>query len=131
MATVERPLASIPEEWAHYHTMYRELRASWPVVPYQEEIRWLSLREGLVVGDFGCGEALIAAAVKDRHRTMVAYRLMVSARRAGQRSVFSARCSRPGGLETPSALEGAPPGRGSPRCPRNCDTLRDSIDGAC
>jgi hypothetical protein len=61
-------LASTPEEWAHYHTMYRELRASWPVVPYQEEIRWLSEREGLVVGDFGCGEALIAAAVKDRHQ---------------------------------------------------------------
>ena len=61
-------LASNPEEWAHYHTMYRQLRESWPVVPYKEEIRWLSEREGLVVGDFGCGEALIAAAVSDRHQ---------------------------------------------------------------
>jgi hypothetical protein len=61
-------LASNPEEWAHYHTMYRQIRESWPVVPYKEEIRWLSEREGLVVGDFGCGEALIAAAVTDRHR---------------------------------------------------------------
>jgi len=63
-------LAGNPEEWAHYHTMYRQLRESWPVVPYKEEIRWLSEseREGLVVGDFGCGEAFIAAAVSDRHR---------------------------------------------------------------
>jgi hypothetical protein len=61
-------LASNPEEWAHYHTMYRQLRESWPVVPYKEEIRWLTEREGLVVGDFGCGEALIAAAVTDRHQ---------------------------------------------------------------
>jgi hypothetical protein len=61
-------LASNPEEWAHYHTMYRQLRESWPVVPYKEEIRWLSEREGLVVGDFGCGEAFIAAAVSDRHQ---------------------------------------------------------------
>jgi len=54
-------LAANPEEWAHYHTMYRQLRESWPVVPFQEEIRWLSERDGLVVGDFGCGEAFIAA----------------------------------------------------------------------
>jgi superfamily II DNA or RNA helicase len=61
-------LAQNPEEWAHYHTMYRQLRESWPVVPYKEEVRWLSEREGLVVGDFGCGEALIAADVSDRHQ---------------------------------------------------------------
>lgn len=62
-------LAQNPEEWAHYHTMYRQLRESWPVVPFKEEIRWLSEpeREGLVVGDFGCGEAMIAKAVSDRH----------------------------------------------------------------
>ena len=57
-----------PEEWGHYHTMYRELRKSWPVVPFEEEIRWLTAREGMVVGDFGCGEALLAARVADRHR---------------------------------------------------------------
>jgi hypothetical protein len=48
--------------------MYREIRESWPVVPYKEEMRWLSERDGLVVGDFGCGEALIAAEVSDRHQ---------------------------------------------------------------
>ena len=61
-------LASNPEEWAHYHTMYRESRESWPVVPYKEEIAWLSERDGFVIGDFGCGEACIAKAVSDRHQ---------------------------------------------------------------
>jgi superfamily II DNA or RNA helicase len=61
-------LSQNAEEWAHYHTMYRQLRESWPVVPFKEEIRWLSEREGLVVGDFGCGEAFIAQAVSARHQ---------------------------------------------------------------
>lgn len=61
-------LSANPEEWAHYHTMYRELRESWDVVPFEEEIGWLQKREGLDVADFGCGEALIAAAIHDRHR---------------------------------------------------------------
>lgn len=56
-----------PEEWAHYHTMYQELRKTWDVVPYREETRWLEKREGLTVGDFGCGEALIGKAVSNRH----------------------------------------------------------------
>jgi hypothetical protein len=61
-------LAANPEEWAHYHTLYRDARESWPVVPFKEEMRWLSEREGLVVGDFGCGEALLAQAIADRHQ---------------------------------------------------------------
>ena len=60
-------LQANPEEWAHYHTLYREARETWTVVPYGEMIRWLEDREGLVVGDFGCGEAKIAEAVEDRH----------------------------------------------------------------
>jgi len=60
-------LAANPEEWAHYHTMYRQLREAWPVVPFKEEIRWLSERDGLVVGDFGCGEAFVAAEAGSRH----------------------------------------------------------------
>ena len=56
-----------PEEWEHYHTLYRESRAKWATVPYEEMIRWLQEREGLVVGDFGCGEAKLAEAVADRH----------------------------------------------------------------
>ena len=61
-------LSASPEEWAHYHTMYRQMRESWPIVPFKEEIRWLSERSGLVVGDFGCGEALIAKSASEQHR---------------------------------------------------------------
>ena len=64
-------LEANPEEWAHYHTMYQELRASWDVVPYQEEVRWLEQRKkSLDVADLGCGEALIAKAVGDHHRVL-------------------------------------------------------------
>lgn len=61
-------LQANPEEWAHYHTMYQDLRKSWHVVPFKEEIAWLEKREGLVVGDFGCGEALIAEATNKKHK---------------------------------------------------------------
>ena len=67
-ASTHARLTQNTEEWAHYHTMYRQVRESWPVVPYKEEIRWLTEREGLVVGDFGCGEALIAAAASELHQ---------------------------------------------------------------
>lgn len=60
-------LANNREEWAHYHTLYRQYRETWPVVPFKEEIRWLSERDGYVVGDFGCGEAFIAAESGDKH----------------------------------------------------------------
>jgi hypothetical protein len=56
-----------PEEWAHYHTLYREARRDWPVVPFEEMVRWCREREGKVIGDFGCGEALLAQSVSDRH----------------------------------------------------------------
>ncbi|HVY49527.1 MAG TPA: hypothetical protein VHB21_26725, partial [Minicystis sp.] len=55
------------EEWAHYHTLYREARKSWPVIPFEEEIRWLEQRDPLIVGDFGCGEAIIAERVGAKH----------------------------------------------------------------
>lgn len=55
------------EEWAQYHTLYREARKDWAVVPYEEMIRWCMQRSGYVIGDFGCGEAKLAEAVSDRH----------------------------------------------------------------
>lgn len=56
-----------PEEWMQYHTLYQEARRDWPVVPYQEAIQWLRKRSSLTVGDFGCGEALIAQALSGVH----------------------------------------------------------------
>lgn len=67
--TLGSKLRSNPEEWEQYHTLYRKLRESWTVIPYEEMIEWLKDRDGrhLEVGDFGCGEALLAAAVKEIH----------------------------------------------------------------
>ena len=60
-------LVANPEEWEHYHSLYREARQDWIVVPHKEIIAWAKRRQGYVIGDFGCGEALVAAEVGDRH----------------------------------------------------------------
>jgi hypothetical protein len=56
-----------PEEWMQYHTLYQEARKTWPTIPYQEAIQWLQKRSNLVVGDFGCGEAIIAQTLSSKH----------------------------------------------------------------
>ena len=60
-------LKANPEEWEQYHTLYRQARAQWAVVPVNEMIVWCENREGYEIGDFGCGEALVSKAVGDRH----------------------------------------------------------------
>jgi predicted TPR repeat methyltransferase len=37
------------------------------VVPFAEMVKWAQEREALMIGDFGCGEALFGKAVSDRH----------------------------------------------------------------
>ena len=56
-----------PEEWMQYHTLYQEARKTWHVIPYEEAIKWLQKRSGLIIGDFGCGEALIAKNLAGKH----------------------------------------------------------------
>jgi hypothetical protein len=65
--TTHKRLAENPEEWAYYHTLYREARKKWPVVPYEEVIRWCERRSDYFIGDFGCGEAQLAKALLGRH----------------------------------------------------------------
>ncbi len=65
--TTHTRLQQNPEEWAHYHTVYRDARRDWPVVPYEEVIKWCHRRSGYVIGDFGCGEGKLAKALSDRH----------------------------------------------------------------
>jgi superfamily II DNA or RNA helicase len=55
-----------PEEWEYYHFAYREDRKSWPIIPYQEAIKWFKARPHMVIGDFGCGEALLAANLENK-----------------------------------------------------------------
>ncbi len=65
--TTHQRLQANPEEWAQYHTLYREARKDWAVVPFEEIIRWGKQRSGYVIGDFGCGEANLAEVLADRH----------------------------------------------------------------
>jgi len=55
------------EEWEQYHTLYREARDKWEVMPYKEMTNWCSDREGYRIGDFGCGEAKLAVALREQH----------------------------------------------------------------
>src|SRR3712207_9549429 len=66
--TTHERLEANPEEWANYHTLYREARKDWAVVPYEEMIRWCEQRSGYVIGDFGCGEAKLAEARSEERR---------------------------------------------------------------
>lgn len=65
--TLAERLEANPEEWEQYHTLYGKARQNWPVIPFDEIVRWLGKREGYVVADFGCGEAIIAKSVQDKH----------------------------------------------------------------
>ncbi len=58
-----------PEEWEHYHALYREHRRDWVQTPYLEMIEWYKKRSNadLIIGDFGCGEAKIAEALSAYH----------------------------------------------------------------
>jgi hypothetical protein len=65
-ATHERMQAD-PEEWAEYHSRYRQQRQDWSFVPFEDMVRYYADDHGLVIGDFGCGEAHVAAALAGRH----------------------------------------------------------------
>ncbi len=65
-ATNHERLKSQPEEWYLYHTLYREARARWSEVPYEVLAAWVSKRPDWIVGDFGCGEALLATDVPNK-----------------------------------------------------------------
>lgn len=49
-AKLNARLSENPEEWEQYHTFYREARSNWPVIPFQEMIRWCKRREGYSIG---------------------------------------------------------------------------------
>lgn len=68
-ATTHIRLKENPEEWHHYHHLYRSARESWTVIPYEEMIHWCRERTGFnyKIGDFGCGEAKLAEAINGTH----------------------------------------------------------------
>lgn len=60
-------LISNQQEWAHYHELYRQNREKWVKTPYKEMIKYYSKRNGLHIGDFGCGEAFLHEALSNKH----------------------------------------------------------------
>ncbi len=66
-STTFQRLQNNPEEWMQYHTLYQNARRTWEIIPYAETIKWLEKRSNLVVGDFGCGEAIIAKEISEKH----------------------------------------------------------------
>ena len=65
--TTADKLSKDDSEWKTYHQLYREAREDWPVIPFEEFIRWALDRVDLEIGDFGCGEALVAKELKGAH----------------------------------------------------------------
>jgi hypothetical protein len=65
-AETHRRFQEDPTEWEHYHAIYREDRKNWPVVPYEEALRWFKARPHMTIGDFGCGEAFLAAELENK-----------------------------------------------------------------
>jgi hypothetical protein len=68
--TVHTRLREFPEEWFLYHTLYREARETWSEVPAEVIASHLRSRPDLIVGDFGCGECLLAQALGEEHQVL-------------------------------------------------------------
>ncbi len=68
-STTHQRLCNNPEEWCFYHTRMSELEVNWHVNPREECIKHLKINIpiGSYVGDFGCGQAKLADALKDLH----------------------------------------------------------------
>lgn len=56
-----------PEEWCYFHTKLQEQEREWQHIPREECIKHIkeNLPLGSVVGDFGCGQAQLALALRD------------------------------------------------------------------
>jgi superfamily II DNA or RNA helicase len=64
--TMHDRLVADPEEFYLYHSLYREARESWSEVPYQVLAEQLNKRPDWVIGDFGCGEALLSKSLRNK-----------------------------------------------------------------
>ena len=64
--TTHERLKENPEEWYLYHTLYREARKDWAEIPFEKIVKSLKKRPDWVIGDFGCGEAKLAASLPNK-----------------------------------------------------------------
>ena len=65
-STTHERLNQNPEEWYLYHTLYREARKEWTEVPFERIAKSLKKHPDWVIGDFGCGEAKLAALLPNK-----------------------------------------------------------------
>lgn len=58
-----------PEEWCYFHTKLQEQEREWQHIPRDECAKHIkeNLLLGSVVGDFGCGQAQLAIALRDEY----------------------------------------------------------------
>ena len=59
-------LATDPEEFYLYHSLYRKARETWTEIPFQVIAEQLNKRPDWVIGDFGCGEALLSKSLQNK-----------------------------------------------------------------
>lgn len=57
-----------PQQWNDYHATFRSARQSWEATPADEMIALYQNAKAKVIGDFGCGEAMIGRALEGRHQ---------------------------------------------------------------
>lgn len=61
-----------PKDWHDYHDTFRDARSRWDKVPADEIIKTYRQETGLRIGDFGCGEGMIGAAL-GKQNTMFSF----------------------------------------------------------
>lgn len=66
-STTHEKIKNNPDLWHHYHQMFEEHKKKWTTVPSTEIIKYFKAREGLEIGDFGCGKALLHQELSDKH----------------------------------------------------------------
>jgi len=64
--TTNRRFNESPDEWYLYHSLYKEARKTWVEVPYVVIAESLAKRPDWVIGDFGCGEALLSTIILNK-----------------------------------------------------------------
>ena len=55
-----------PDEWKRYHYLYSESRKTWDEIPFIEIAKKIKGRPEWIVGDFGCGENLLAKEITNK-----------------------------------------------------------------
>ena len=65
--TTNKKITDNPELWFHYHQLFEEKKSTWELTPTSEIIKYFKSRDGLTIGDFGCGKALLQKELSDKH----------------------------------------------------------------